>query len=206
MKWIFWIDGKDPTGSFATIARYLGLDLSNQESPASVVLQWITKSNDESLIIVDDVDDVDSTEQSYYTSERLIEALNESPGEASKRNDSIPKAKSLPPLPFKSTCSLGKIEVPNQNRRGNLLISSKALIAQNKTMEKRNLAVERVPSLNTLEATKLLKELIPKSLLSFESDYDDIRRLVGPLPGPLKHAASKCLGSTQIIEMSNFLS
>ncbi|KAB8293276.1 hypothetical protein EYC80_007606 [Monilinia laxa] len=189
MKWIFWIDGKDPTGSFATIARYLGLDLSNQESPASLVLQWITKSNDESLIIVDDVDDVDSTEHSYYTSERLIEALNESPGEASKRNDSMPKVKSLPSLPFRSTRSLGKIEAANQNRRGNLLISSKALIAQNKTMEKKNLAVERVPSLNTLEATKLLKELIPKSLLSSERHCNDIIRLVGSLPGPLKHAA-----------------
>ncbi|ESZ91488.1 hypothetical protein SBOR_8117 [Sclerotinia borealis F-4128] len=192
MKWIFWIDGKDPTGSFATIARYLGLDLSNQESPANAVLQWITKSKDESLIIVDDVDDVDSTEQSYYTSKRLLAALNESPSEVSKRN--ISKAfgfavTTLSPLQLKSIYPLGTMEITPRNRRGNLLISSKALIAQNNTMEKKNLPVDRVPSLHVSEATKLLKELIPKPLLSSDSDYDDIRKLVGCLPGHLKHAA-----------------
>ncbi|KAI9643277.1 hypothetical protein NHQ30_007893 [Ciborinia camelliae] len=192
MKWIFWVDGRDPTSSFANIARYLGLDLSNQESPASAVLQWITKSKDESLIIVDDVDDVDSVEQSYYTSKRLLEALKESHSEVSKRNKSEPlgfAVASLSPSSLKNIYSLRTTKVTPQNHRGNLLISSKALIAQNQTMFKRRLPVETVTPLPIPEATKLLQDLIPKSLLSSKSDYEVIIKLVGQMPGSLKQAA-----------------
>lgn len=184
MKWIFWIDGKDPTESFATIVRYLGLNLSSQDSPASAVLQWIMKSKDESLIIVDDVNDIDSNEQSYYTPKRFIETLNDS-------KTLVPVPTSASSLSLKSLNLQGTKGKSSQNQRGNLLISSKALIAQNKTTEKINLPVERVPSLNDSEAVKLLKELIPKSSLSSESDYTDIIKIIGRLPGALKQAASK---------------